>query len=217
MARALKDIVLIGGGGHCRVLIDACRACGYRPVGVLDPNLVVGGFIMGVEVLGGERLASGIENAHFECQYAAVAVAGNLQLRYKLVQEAELAGFLLPMIANNPLYVSSSSVIGEGVAILPGCIVNAEAVIGRHVTLNTSCVVEHGARVGEYSHIAPNATLLGESAVGDFCTIGSGSVVLPGVSIGNRCTVGAGSVVLRDVQDGCTVVGNPARVIRGSL
>lgn len=209
-----KKIVLLGAGGHCRVVIEACRANGFDIVGVLDAGVPVGSQIMGVKVLGDDSLAP--ELLKSGVGYMAVSIVGNLELRTRLLSTYADMGFEFPSIVYKPTHLSEYATISDvGVVALPGSIVNAEAVIGSHATLNTNCLVEHQATVGCNAHIAPRATLLGFSSVGNRTMVGGGAIILPSVKVGDDCIIGAGSVVLHDVPSGSVAVGNPARVIRG--
>lgn len=208
-----KRIVLLGAGGHCRVVLEACRANGFEVAGILDANVAKGTQIMGAPVLGDDSLAEDLLAAG--THFMAVSIVGNLELRSRLLSIYADMGFVFPMLSYKPAHISEYAEISdEGVLIQPGVMVNAEAVVNAHATLNTGCLVEHQATVGCNSHLAPRSALLGFSSVGDRTMIGAGAIILPGVSVGDDCIVGAGSVVLQDVPSGTVVVGNPARVIR---
>ena len=208
-----KKIVLLGAGGHCRVVIEACQANGFEVVGILDANIAKGTKIMGIPVLGDDSLAQ--ELFATGVRFMAVSIVGNLELRSRLLSTYADMGFEFPSFVCKAAHLSEYAEISdEGVLIQPGTIVNAEAVVGAHATLNTGCLVEHQATVGCNSHIAPRSMLLGFSSVGDRTMIGAGAIILPSVSVGNDCIVGAGSVVLQDVPSGMVVAGNPAKVIR---
>ncbi|MEG0505468.1 MAG: acetyltransferase [Raoultibacter sp.] len=211
-----KDIpiLIVGGGGHSLVVMEACEFAGYHPMGILDEAIPAGSIVGGVSVLGGDDLMTSV----FEkgVRSACVAVGGNLPLRKFLTDKLLGIGYRIPSLVHCACYLSRTASVDWGSVLLPGCIVNAGAIIGKCTTLNSGCIVEHECRVGNYSHIAPKAVLLGSSCVGELTLIGSGATILPGVTIGSGCIVGAGSVVLRDVPDGAVVVGNPARdLLRG--
>jgi sugar O-acyltransferase (sialic acid O-acetyltransferase NeuD family) len=112
--------------------------------------------------------------------------------------------------------VAPSATVGEATIILHGAIVQANAQIGRHVLINTAASVDHDNIIGDYAHISPRATLCGHVEIGEGTHVGAGAVIIPSIRVGKWCTIGAGTVVVRDVPDGVTVVGNPARLVHGS-
>ena len=109
--------------------------------------------------------------------------------------------------------ISPSSKINIGTVVMLNAIINSNVEIGKHVIINTATIVEHDCVIEDYVHISPNATLLGNVFVGEGTQIGAGVIILPGVKVGKWCIIGAGSVVTKDIPNGSTVCGNPARIM----
>ncbi len=110
--------------------------------------------------------------------------------------------------------ISPYTSLGKGIVVMANVVVNNNVKIGNHVILNTSCTVDHDCIIEDYAHISPGANLAGDVTVKEGAQIGIGASVIQGVEIGKFTMVGAGAVVIRDVPDYCTVVGNPARIIK---
>jgi len=204
-----EKIVLVGAGGHCKILLESLNRRRYEIVGILDNNSVNDSVIGGIPVIGRDcdaeaLFCSGVHNA-------VITLVGDLQTRRKLLEQYKKIGFSFPTILHPSAYISSSAYIGEGAVVLAGAYVNAEAKVQDFATVNTGAIIEHDSIVGENAHIAPGAILLGASQVGKDSLLGAGSTVLQQITVGEGCTVGAGSIVLKDVKDNKTVYGNPAR------
>lgn len=204
-------MLLIGAGGHARVCLEA----------LLDnPRLDVVGAVssdrigvpdLGVLVLGSDDEAAAIADRH-GASAVFVAIGDNT------VREAVAARSHLTLVnaVSRFSMVSRSAELGEGVALLPGSIVNANTAIGSRTIVNTGASVDHDCVIGETVHIAPGVAIGGGVQIGDRAFVGLGARVIPGISIGADAVVGAGAVVIRDVPAGAVVVGVPARVLRGN-
>lgn len=210
--------VILGGGGHCRVLLDILLDDPLtRVAGILDGDPARrGGDVWGVPILGddgrlAEMVAGGV--THFVVGLGSV---GNADLRARLFALGRASG-LTPLDVVHPAAVGSRRIAsGLGVQRLAGSVVNAGAVIGDNVIVNTGAVVEHDCRLADHVHVASGARLAGNVRVGYGAHVGAGATVLQGVSVGDRAVVGAGAVVVRDVPPGIVVVGVPAKPLKAA-
>ena len=207
----LHRLLVIGAGGHARVVIDIARAAGFEPAVALD-LAGAGSTCNGVEVAGGDALA---ETFFANGLKHAVVAIGNNALRSKIAERLRTIGFKLPIIRHPSSILSQSAQIGEGTVIMPLGVINAAAVIGQMVIVNTSAVIEHDCVIGDGAHIAPGCRLGGTVSVGVGALVGIGCVIRPGARIGDFAVVGAGSTVIHDISCGDTAMGSPA-VARGS-
>jgi sugar O-acyltransferase (sialic acid O-acetyltransferase NeuD family) len=132
--------------------------------------------------------------------------------RAAAVEEAQALGFQFgaPLVDPHAM-VATTAEIGGGSYVNTGCIVGAETVMERHVLINRGASIGHHVRVGQFASVGPGAIVGGLAVIGCGAMIGTGAIILPKVRIGSFAVVGAGAVVTRDVADGVTVVGNPAR------
>lgn len=208
-----KEIVILGGGGHAKVLIDAILSAGsFRIKGILDPCLKKGSKVAGYPVLGSDNLLDGLKGISLVNGIGTVKAG---ERRKKVFEICKKKGFKFPVIVHPKAHVSKTTKIGEGVQVLTAAVINTYAEVGEDSIVNTRAIVEHDCKVGPHVHIASGAILGGAVKVGERSHIGMGARVLQGVKIGKNVTVGAGAVVTKDVKDGKTVVGIPARQIDG--
>ncbi|MFH1678192.1 MAG: acetyltransferase [Candidatus Omnitrophota bacterium] len=213
MNNGLEKIILIGGGGHCRVIIEAVKKRRqYAIEGIIDPNLDTGEKISGVPVIGNddslkEIYISGVRNA-----FIAVGSIGDCSLRLRLYKQIKETGFSLPVIMHPSAVVAEDCVIEEGVFIAAGAVINPGTSIGKCAIINTSASVDHDCRIGDFAHIAPKAALNGAVTIKKYTHIGSGTVVNQQITIGENCLIGSGSVVVKDIQDNSKALGNPCRI-----
>ena len=206
---ASSGVVVIGAGGHAKVVIELLRAAGREVDFCIAGSGDEGTTCLGVPVLIGDDRARELWREGY--RHAIVAI-GNNRLRERLARDLADLGFTFVNAVSPRAVVSPSARLGVGVAVMAGAVINAEAVIGDHVIINTLASVDHDCVIGAASHVAPHCGLAGGARVGDRVFLGIGSTVLPEISIGPDVQVGAGSVVIRDIAVG-TVVGVPARPI----
>jgi sugar O-acyltransferase (sialic acid O-acetyltransferase NeuD family) len=136
---------------------------------------------------------------------------GDNRVRQRMGREAVRNNKTLVTVIHPAAVVSRLAEVGAGTFLAAGAIIAPAAIVGTGAIINHGAVVDHDCRVGAYAHVAPNATLGGCARVGEGTLIGAGAVILPRVCVGRGCVIGAGAVVTRDIEDGQTVVGVPAR------
>lgn len=204
--------VILGGGGHARVLIDCLRMGGaMKPAAILDPNRDLWGKqIDDVPVLGDDEELPRL----LEQDIRAFAVGLGQGPRAHLFERTLQMGFR-PVSAIHPrAVVSARASIDDGAQIFACAVVNAGAVLGKNVIVNTAAVVEHDCVIGDHVHVSCNACLAGGVQVEAGAFVGAGSTIRQGLKIGALAVVGAGAVVTKDVAPGQVVAGVPARQLR---
>jgi sugar O-acyltransferase (sialic acid O-acetyltransferase NeuD family) len=205
--------VVIGGGGHAKVLIAVLRKLDWSLAGYTDR--ADAGPILGVRWLGTDEVLAGLLAE--DSGHAALVGVGKVDagpLRAELQKELVRLGFVLPAVVSPDAVVNEEIVLGAGTMVFDGVVANSGTVAGEGCILNTGCIVEHDCVLGGDVHIAPAATVSGGSWIGDHTMIGAGATVVHGVTVGAGCLVGAGSVVTRDLTEPGVYAGVPARRVR---
>jgi len=207
--------VILGGGGHAAVVIDALLAARLVcPYAVLDRNPQQWGKeLLGVPVRGNDEILPELVRQGVTCFVVGLGGVGDNRPRERLF-EIGLACGLTPITVRHPSAVCSSwAEVGAGSLLLAGAVVNARAILGVNVILNTGAVVEHDCVVGDHVHVATGAKIAGGVRIGDRAHVGAGATIRDGLRIGDGAVIGAGAVVVEDVAPWSVVFGVPARPI----
>lgn len=205
-----SPLVIIGAGGHGRVVANLAQRAGHTVRGFLDRSGET--MFEDLPILGGDEYldAKRARDIHIAIGLGSRAT---WRRRWVLCQHIDGLDLGAPQLIDPDAIVASSVEIGRGTQVLMGARVQRGASIEEWCIVNTAAVIEHDCRIHAHTHVASGAVLCGGVTVGDGAFIGAGSVVKEGVTIGSRATVGLGAVVIRDVADGQVVVGVPAREI----
>jgi UDP-perosamine 4-acetyltransferase len=204
----IGGVVIIGGGGHAKVVIESLRASGKTVAVIVDADPTPRD-VLGVPVVGDDLALPGLKEQGFSELFVAI---GDNRLREKLGLKAQGLGFTLVNAIHPSAIVSPSARIGQGVAIMAGVAINADSQIGDLSIINTGAVVDHDCRLGAACHLGPASALAGGVIVGERAFLGVGARAIPGVTIGEDTIVGAGGVVVRDLPDAVLAIGVPAHV-----
>jgi len=204
-----SPIILIGGGGHAKVVLDAAQSAQVEICGFIDDdsNAPISNMQNCPACIGSFNQLKSFPNA------TLMLAIGDLGFRTELIDQLRQFEFSVPIIHPSAI-VAKSAAISNGVFVGPGAIVNADTTISCHAIINSGAIIEHDCQIGINTHIAPRVVLGGGVRIGNHTLIGIGSTVLPGVHIGSGCVVGAGAVVTQSIADNETVVGVPASLIR---
>ena len=203
-----KNLILIGGGGHCKSVIEVAECAGWNILGILDTKENVGKSVLGYTIIGvDEQIPSFVDSVSFLITVGQIKDVG---LRIKLHEKVLAADGELATVIASDAHVSKHAAIGKGTVIMHKTVINAAAQIGNGCIINTMANIEHDARIGDYCHISTGAMVNGNCAIGQETFIGSGVVVANGISIASRCVVSAGSVVRKNITISGIYAGNPA-------
>lgn len=207
----MQKIVIIGGGGHAKVLIDLIRTSeNYEIKGILDSMIRTGAVVSGVSILGDDSLlpelyANGIKNVCL-----AVGSIKDNSKRKTLYEKVKQIGFSVPCLIHPKAIVSKETQLSEGVQMMAGAIVQTGSVIKENTIINTGAIVEHDCNIGRHIHISSGAVIAGGCIINDGAFIGAGATIIHGVKVGENSIIAAGAVVINNVPDNVKVMGVPA-------
>jgi len=208
-----KEIILIGGGGHCKSCIDVIeREDKYQIKGIIDLPSELGKTILGYEIIGNDSEIINYIKAGYNF-LITIGHMGDSMLREDLFDLVSNNQGNLPVIISPNAYVSNHAKVRKGTIIMHNAIVNADASIGQNCIINSKALIEHDCVIKDHTHISTNTTLNGEVMIGENCFIGSSSVIRNSVKITSKTVIGAGSVVVKDVIERGIYAGNPAKKI----
>ena len=177
----MKPLIFVGGGGHCKSVLEAAESAGYSILGVLDMPEEVGKEILSTKVIGtDDDIPSYVDKAEF---VITVGFIKSPATRIKLYNKVKEAGGKLATVIASTAYVSKYAEIGEGTVVLHLAFVNAGAEVGKNVILNTATNIEHDALIGDHCHISTGTMVNGGAQVADSVFVGSQSVINQGVKI----------------------------------
>ena len=206
-----NKLLLIGGGGHCRSVLDCVLSLAeYDEIGIIDNSDCS---CLGIPVIGKdedipELIKSGWNNA-----FITVGSVGNTKIRRKLFKMLIDLKINIPVIVDPTAIIARGVDIGQGTFIGKRAVVNSNSVIGECAIINTGAIIEHDCVVGDFSHISPGSVVCGGVNIGSDSHIGAGTVIRQQISVGSNSLIGVGSVVVKDIGDNIKAYGNPCRAV----
>lgn len=200
-----KSALVIGAGGHARVVGALLYANGVNIRGYLDANFVSGKqeIIKYAPLLGHPE---DIQAYAADLHEIYIAIGDNRRRR-EIFEQLTTAGYELPALVHPSALIESDCAIGKGAQVCLGAILATEVTIAEGVIVNSGSSVDHEGKVGAFSHIAPGAILAGRVTVGREVFVGIGARIAQGLHIGDGAVIGAGAIVLKDVAPGARVLG----------
>jgi len=206
-----KARLILGAGGHAKVLLEALQQAGVAIMGVVDSDpALLGTKILGIPVLGDDTKVG-----QFSCdEIVLVNGLGSIRLpvrRTQIFKYFKEQGYCFATVVHPSAIIASDVVLGEGTQVMAGAVIQPGCRIGCNSIVNTRASIDHDCLIGDHVHIAPGVTMSGAVRVGDGAHIGTGATIIQGITVGQFSTVGAGAVVTKNVKDGRLVVGVPAR------
>ena len=201
-------IIVIGAGGHAKVVIDTLKSCSCNILGFTNLNSEIK-YILDVPFLGNDIYIEKLNPKNILLALGIGSVKSTL-IRNQIFEKWKSKGFNFVQVIHPSAILSSEVKIGEGSQILMGVVLQVGVQVMDNCILNTRCSIDHDCIIESHTHIAPGVTLSGNVHVGEAVHIGTGASIIQGVHIGQKVTIGAGSVVVKDVLKNKIVAGVPA-------
>ncbi|QHE59832.1 acetyltransferase [Rossellomorea vietnamensis] len=205
-------VVIIGNGGHSKVVQEMVIRQGYGVHAIVDDKYESEQIIDGI-------MYAPLTSIHkvLDQEMKVVVAIGSNVVRKHVVRKLKLPDERYLTVIDPTAVVSNSAAIGYGTVVMPKVVINADAHVHDHCIINTGAVIEHDNSVWDYSHISPHSTLTGNVTIDEGVHIGAGVTIIPGINIGEWSIIGAGATVIRSVPGHSKAVGTPARIINRSL
>lgn len=205
-----KKIVIIGAGGHAKVLIDIFKSMKiYKIIGATSSDKIKR-TIYGIPILGDDSILLDLYKKGVNNAFIAI---GDCKLRNRIFDHTNKIGFNIVNAISPHTNISPTVKIGKGVAIMPGVSINVDSIIEDNVIINTNASIDHDNVIKKSAHIGPGCNLAGNVTVGEGTFLGIGCKVIPKIFIGKWSIIGAGSVIIKDVPSNTKVFGVPAKII----
>lgn len=210
----MKKLILIGGGGHCKSVIDTIQSLDvYEIVGIIDVKEKVGQYINGIKIIDSDDNLNNYKSKGYSA-FITIGSIGNVETRIRILEQLKNLKFKIPCIIDKTAIIANDASIGRGTFVGKRAIVNSSSEIGENCIINSGSIVEHNCEIGDFVHIAPGSIICGGAKVKENSHVGAGSVIIQYKNVGKNCIIGAGSVVINNVKDNKIAYGNPAREVR---
>lgn len=210
-----KSVIVLGGGGHAKVLIDMLRRLDCEVLGIIDPNQVAGGLAHGCKILGGDNAVFEYAAEEIELVNGIGSLPHDKGLRAGLFKAFSAKGYRFKTVVDPTANVAGDVALSDGVQVMAGVIIQAGTEIAVNTIVNSGAIIDHDCRIGSHVHIAPGSVLSGAVEVGDAVHIGTGATIIQGMRIGGGSIIGAGSVITQSIDRNQIVY--PARPLIKSI
>ena len=212
----MNKIIIVGGGGHAKVIISILKKLKYSIYGYVDK--FDKGNILGVGYIGNDNVLEDLVKIE-KIKHAVLGIGdvGDNIIRHNLSKKLSDLGYSFPPIVSPNAVINEEISIGKGTVVMDGVIVNSGTKIGEFAIINTNSSIDHDCKIGNFVHIAPGVVLSGNVIVGDNTLIGTGSSIIQNIKIAGNTIIGAGSTVVSDCLKEGVYYGTPSKFIKEKL
>lgn len=209
----ILPVVMLGAGGHAKVLLDTLVLQKLSILGVVDFDA------RQIEKLPWDLKWLGQDECILDFLASEVQLVNGIgsiktcTLRKQLFANYKEWGYSFMQVIHPSVIMGGDVSLGEGVQVMAAAVIQTGTVVGDNVIINTKVAVDHDCIIGDHTHLAPGVTLSGGVNIGAGVHVGTGATVIQGIKVGDNSIIGAGAVVIEDVPPSVTVVGVPARIL----
>lgn len=196
-----KPIIIIGAGGHAKVLAEALRLSSRRILGFVTPDIEAGSEFFGSKILGNDSIILDYSTDEIELVNGVGALPGKYH-RWNLAAKMREKSYNFTTVIHPDAVIASDAVLEEGVQVMAGVVVQPTTTIGRDTIINTGVLLDHDCDIAENCHLSPGVVCGGGVSVGVNTHIGLGTKIIQGINVGNACVIAAGSTIYQDVPSG---------------
>ncbi|NTQ27770.1 acetyltransferase [Enterococcus faecium] len=208
-----KPYIIIGAGGHAKVVVDILYSQEKEIYGFVDDNRAT---LRNLKYLGNLGFLNTL-SLEIKKNYYFIIAIGQCSIRRAIYEKLKIPNEFYGSAIHSTACISDYSFVSNGTVIMPNVVVNADALIGNHVILNTGCIIDHDGEVDDFAHIAPGTCLTGGVSVGEGTLVGVGSRCVPLKKIGSWSIIGAGSTVVSNIPDNVLAYGTPAKIMKEGI
>ncbi|MGD0960861.1 MAG: acetyltransferase [Methylomonas sp.] len=205
----MRPVIILGGGGHARVILSILKRQGKLIIGIAYPQSHTSSVYLGVRILGDDQAVLGYSSEKVQLINGIGSLPGDSGLRSTIYEDFSARGYSFKTVIDSHAIIADGARLADGVQIMAGVIIQTGTEIAENTIVNSGAIVEHDCRIGKHTHIAPGALLCGNVCVGDKVHVGAGATIIQGMEIGSGSVIGAGGVVTKAV--GCRQIVFPAR------
>jgi len=206
-----RPVVVIGAGGHAKVVVDALLLLGAELLCLTDTDSAKHGTsVLGVPVLGDDSLLTDYPPGSVDLAMG-VGSARVSPSRRRIFEQMKRMGYNFRTLIHPGALIGREVLLGEGCQVMAGAVIQAGSALGMNVLVNTRASVDHDCRIGDHAHVGPGAVLGGDVTLGADCHIGCGAALIHGVQLGCGVQVGAGAAVISHCNDETIVLGVPGK------
>jgi len=200
-----RQVIVLGAGGHAKVVANALRLSGQDIVGFIAPELKQGREFLGSTVLGDEQVLNSFSPDDVVL-VNGIGAMPDKDARWRVASQMRERGYSFASIIHPAAIIAPDVDLDEGVQVMAGSIIQPGVRVGRDTIINTGVLLDHDCQVEKECHLAPGVVCSGGVRVGEGVHLGTGSVVIQNVSIGRSSVIAAGSIIYRDVSESITFI-----------